>query len=337
MSITLQGETDEEKFKQLISFTYEQQAKFFLDFAWKTTFENSEEEREKIWKWTHALIDADHQKGKDGMFECIQIQLNILCKIYYLYYIIYIHTYTGCEVEEVAAHHFLETIGSTTTNITLRNSLRENGLKVRYKLSLIEFQITQYSSDWHKLVNVVQGSSEELVKAEELCKIAREKMDQAKNHENAAQVAYKAQLDAENELRTVLKTLEEEEEKYNSTIKELETRSNDQGLGIVARNTAANRLQQLRSTDYLPLRKAKINQEAAVRKSEKLSAEAENKKQIAEEARKEAESSYNEAKSYLDEVASSPTSCDGSIWWMQRSLEEEKHYIPQSMGGYRKK
>jgi len=112
---------------------------------------------------------------------------------------------------------------------------------------------------------------------------------------------------------------------------------------MVQMNKAKNELAQHLSSDPLPLRRAKLNNEAAVRKAEKASkaaaeavAAAEAARAAAEEAVEDAQRKVAEAEAYLDEVRSKPGSAQGQIWWMQEELNERKAYLPKSRGGVEK-
>ena len=91
-----------------------------------------------------------------------------------------------------------------------------------------------------------------------------------------------------------------QEEDYRNRIAVLEKKS--QEGGVVARNKAANevlrfqkqpslgfQLAQLKAEDPLPLRRAKLNQEAAAKKSEKATAKAKADEEAAEAAAQKAE------------------------------------------------
>jgi len=134
---------------------------------------------------------------------------------------------------------------------------------------------------------------------------------------------------------------------------------NIESLGAVARNKAVQELAQLRGQDPLPLRKAKITQEAAVRKveAERKRAEAARmpftvKRQEAEEVRraaeaarraaedqtrkveaaiKDTEAKAQAAQEYLEEIKRQcSTLPHGQIWWMERQVKEAKKYMPRS-------
>ena len=71
---------------------------------------------------------------------------------------------------------------------------------------------------------------------------------------------------AETELEEAIAALDAESEAYHGAIATAEAKANDDSLGVVTRNRAAAELSQLKAEDPLPLRKAKITQEASLRK-----------------------------------------------------------------------
>jgi predicted unusual protein kinase regulating ubiquinone biosynthesis (AarF/ABC1/UbiB family) len=164
---------------------------------------------------------------------------------------------------------------------------------------------------------------------------------------------------AENE--TALKELRAQEEAYNKKKDELTRTKGDESIGVVKRNKAANELDQLLAEDPLPLRRAKINQQATLRKMEKAAApfneasakanaaaevarkeraEAERTAEAAEEAKHQAEAAVAEAEKmlqdaveFLEETKKKGGVAHGAIWWMERQLEEKRKYMP----GYKPK
>ena len=106
--------------------------------------------------------------------------------------------------------------------------------------------------------------------------------------------------------------------------------------GVVSRNRAKAELEQVKSEDPLPLRRAKLNQAATLKKSEKARKAAAEQKAKAEEvaaqlevASQEAEAKLNEALAYLDRVKSSGAG-SGQVWWLQREMYEKQQYLPKS-------
>jgi len=123
----------------------------------------------------------------------------------------------------------------------------------------------------------------------------------------------------------------------------LESKINDPNASTVAKSKAKNELAQVKNEDPLPLRKAKITQEAALRKvekerksAEKASANAaaktvelEQQKLKVEAAVRETEEKYKEAQDYLEEVKRKGGVAHGAIWWMERELKEAQKYLPK--------
>merc|ERR1711974_174335 len=157
----------------------------------------------------------------------------------------------------------------------MREGLRAVGISKVKSVPLINFLIFKFKVDWHKLVNASQGDNqEEVEKAQNMLNEVMKALDEVKATASAAAKAETEAINAENaakrakaELEEALKALHAEEEAYNQKKAELEKKS--QEGGVVSRNKAANELAQLLSEDPLPLRRAKITQEAAVKKAEK--------------------------------------------------------------------
>merc|ERR1712137_1217652 len=96
---------------------------------------------------------------------------------------------------------------------------------------------------------------------------SQEKESIAKKDADAAIEKDNEAKSAQEELEAALAALKAEEDAYNQKKAELEKKS--QEGGVVSRNKAANELAQHLAEDPLPLRRAKITAEAAVKRSEK--------------------------------------------------------------------
>merc|ERR1711874_66560 len=248
------------------------------------------------------------------------------------------------------AHRFLEIYNETMTVRELRESLRSTGAIDAGRVKLVPITyilIFKYKVDWHELVNRSQGDN-------------REEMEAAQKMLDEVKVLFKT---AEEELEAALAEVKSQEDAYNSRTEELKKKS--ETGGVVSRNKAANELAQHLAEDPLPLRKAKITLEAAVKRSEKATkaaadareaaekaaVEATNARKAAEDAREasakakavaeaaldDASKKLQEAEDYLEEVKSKPGCAHGALWWIERELHEQKAYLPESKGGYRKK
>ncbi|KAL7720784.1 Calcium-regulated actin-bundling protein C-terminal domain-containing protein [Entamoeba marina] len=186
----------------------------------------------------------------------------------------------------------------------------------------------------------------------------------AKKDEEAAIEKQKEAQAAEDEVTAALNKVKEieaaKERKREELQKKIET------AGLVAKNAAINELAQLDKEDDLPLRKAKTTLEAAQRKAAKplkiatearekatetaqkaaqAKEEADNSKAQADEAKEEADktkaqadAAEEEAEVKLQEAERTAQGAgQGSLWWMNRELEEKKKYMPMRKGGVAKK
>jgi len=93
---------------------------------------------------------------------------------------------------------------------------------------------------------------------------------------------------AENLLKQAVDALQAEEKAYKDKCDDLTARGDDPALGAVQKNKAKNELAQLKAEDPLPLRKAKITQEAALKRAERARLPASNARAAAEEEARKA-------------------------------------------------
>ena len=331
--MALSGKTDEEKLKQLCDKTHKEQCVWFLNGYWH----KYKDDAEKIWNFKHKCDELDLQNHENGS-----------------------------SLDELNAHRFLEHFNETMTVREMRAKLREVGAIGDGRLSSVPIThilIFRYNLDWHYLVNASQGDNKEEIeeaqrKLEEVQRLyqeaaqraeeAADALEAAKKSESQAIAAEKDAQAAKAELEAALAEVKAQEDAYNSKTEELKKKS--ETGGVVSRNKAANELAQHLAEDPLPLRKAKITAEAAVKKAERTanaaaSARAEateaTKKSAAakeesEKAKAAAESKVAEAEAFLQEVKSKPGAAEGALWWIERELHEAKAYKPERHGGYRK-
>jgi hypothetical protein len=218
----------------------------------------------------------------------------------------------------------------------MREVMAEIDLDFDKYVSLIEYIVFKFSKKIKvsTLVNSAQtGNKAEIEEAQRLLEDAQRSLGVARNKAEACRVAEAEARSAEAENKRCLAELQKEEEAYNGKIAELEGVANDESRGIVKRNKAKAELAALKSEDPLPLRRAKINQGAAVRKSEKAAAAAEAARKEAEDSLDAATAAFNKAEEYLEDVKSRSGSSAGALWWIERDLLEAKKYLPISKGG----
>jgi colicin import membrane protein len=196
------------------------------------------------------------------------------------------------------------------------------------RMCISEYLLFKFNKSPADLVDAPQGDPKELEAAQKLVDEASRALDEVLQQlENQKLVAAKlAQAEKEalaavqaaeaavNEQKAAAAELQAQEDAYKKKIETLEKKSEEGG--VVSRNKAKAELEQLKAEDPLPLRKAKLNQEAAVRKCEKAQKAAEEKAKAAEAARveaekvaqqlevasREAEAKRDEALKFLDKV-----------------------------------
>jgi glutathione S-transferase len=174
---------------------------------------------------------------------------------------------------------------------------------------------------------------------------------------------------AKGELEAAVAELHAQEAALEKQKTDLEAKKEDPSGGAVSRGKAASMLSSLLDEDPLPLRKAKISQEAALRRVEReqktsmlktieaaaqterckaklqelheKEAELEQSKANLDQAIKDLEASYAElstrmaeAQTVIAELKGRGTSGMGALWWMERSLFEADECLPQSRQKY---
>jgi chromosome segregation ATPase len=258
------------KFLELTRMKYYDQAKWFLNGFWK---DGAEENAEQIWIYTHKFIDLDDKK-KDG-----------------------------CELDEFRAHKFLENFGETLTIIQLREKLRQIDLDMNGKMALLEYLAFRYGKTVKQVIDAPQGGNQEEIEAAQI------KLQEVQNQLEKQQKALEQQKNTEElvkkseaELRIAVEELKKQEESFQNQLQTLENKSKDPNVSMVNRNKASVELAQLKQENPLPLRKAKITQEAALRKVEKERKAAEVATAEAEEQTRKVEKVFKEAQEYLEEV-----------------------------------
>ena len=347
--MSLSGANDNEKLKALCEKTYKEQIIWFLNAFWNKLGTDG---AERLWDFNENCSELDLEKHEEGS-----------------------------HLDEMAAHRFLEIFKETMTVREMRTKLRSSGAIGEGRVPnvpITHILIFRYDVDWRYLVNASQGDNkEEIEKAQAMLKGV-----QAAYHESNERAGEAAQavIEAESkeaaskraeveahareeeahaakvELESALKELHALEEAYAAKTALLKKKSEEGG--VVSRNKAANELAQHLAEDPLPLRKAKITQEAAVKKAERAKVAAGKAREAAQEATKrateakeasirakaaaeaalaEASQKLKEAEKYLEEVKSRPGQAQGAIWWIERELHEAKKYIPTAKGGIAKK
>jgi len=331
----LAGNTDSERFASLCQRTHKEQVVWFLNAYWHKYAEQAE----RLWEFKHKCDELDLQNHENGN-----------------------------SLDELNAHRFLEHFRETMTVRDMRDKLRSTGAisegsRVGAAVPISHILIFRYNEDWKYLINAPQGDNmEEIEKAQRMLETvqaaykeaaaradeAASALEEAKQREQAAVAAEAEARQAKAELEAALRELQLQEDAYNQKKADLERKSEEGG--VVSRNKAKAELAQHLAEDPLPLRKAKITQEAAVKRAERTAQaaadartaatqatqRAADAKEEATRAKADAEAKVAEAEAFLREVKSRPGQAQGAIWWIERELYEAKKYKPVSRGGVAK-
>lgn len=291
---------------------------------------------------------------------------------------------------DLDAHIVLEQVKSPVTQVELREFLNKiDPERTRRTIALVDIIFCYFKIDnWEELTKEDKKyfNQEALEKAKSSLKDAKSKLKQAVNAKKKSSLeAAEAQLamerasteeeearEAEKQARKLeqtfsqskakaevsLQAVNDQEDEYQKKMKDLVCISDDDSNGIVKRSKAKVELTNLRNEDPLPLRTAKINNEAAVRKLKKseenskkaaiaavnrqqssiaAQSAAESAKNIATEAGKEAEEAIPIAKEAFEkvkvlvlELMSQGDVPYGSLFYIDKETVEAEKYIPKS-------
>jgi hypothetical protein len=182
------------------------------------------------------------------------------------------------------------------TALERKAALRSLDLNNNGKMALIEYLVWKYKKGVEETVNSPQGGGT----PEDMKALAEAQKELATLQTllaelQAAQDEQKAQEDA-----------------YQKKVKELETLSSDPNGGLKSKKAAAE-LSQLKAEDPLPLRKAKITTDAAVRKVLKQ---------------------LGSTQKLIDDLRRRGGVAAGVLWFMQREMFEADARLPSAKMKY---
>jgi len=276
-------------------------------------------------------------------------------------------------------------VGEILTVKELRAKLEAIDIDKNRRMALSEYLLFKYNKKPQQLVDAPQGGNEKELKAAqdaltevqtalvdvssklesqraalEAQKVAKAAAEAAKAAAEKSLADQKAAEDivraAEAELKAAVDDLDRQEADYKGRIAAAETKANNASLGAVQRNKAKNEVAQLKAEDPLPLRKAKITQEAALKRVQKERQKAEAATKVAEgkhtesvaaaaaaaaaeaeleaqtkqleEAQADLQKKFDEAAEALSAVKKKGGGvAQGAIWWMEKELAEAKKYM----------
>jgi hypothetical protein len=214
----------------------------------------------------------------------------------------------GCALDELNAHRFLESFKDPLTVMEMRELLRRSGAiskEARPKdFPITHFLLSHFKTDWHHLVNASQGdNADEMAKVQALLREVQAAIPELEKANAESKAAHAEQV--------------KQQKLYDDKTEDLKKRSSEGS--VVQQNKGKAELAQHMATDPLPLSRAKITAEAAAKKAEK--------------ALNAANAKVEACEKQLKELALRAGSAGGSLWWMDRELQEAKRFMPQKKGG----
>uniref|UniRef100_A0A6A7FWF9 Protein tolA n=1 Tax=Hirondellea gigas TaxID=1518452 RepID=A0A6A7FWF9_9CRUS len=294
-AVGLPGNNDMEKLQALSALSYPAQAKWFLNGFWEEIFSaNNCAEAENVREYAITMIEIDEKNGENGCELDEMLAHRFLEK--------FGETLTVRELREALRDIDIDTNKKMSLSEYMifrfkvdwhalvhkaqgdnAEEIAEAQAKLQDAIQKLNFSHQAAAEARRALAEATRVERESVARAYEAA-TSREEADQLAAEATAkadiARAAEADQLKAEEELRQALAELQHQEDTYNNQVATLTAKA--ETGGVVTRGRAKNELEQLKQEDPLPLRRAKINQGAVIRRQEKVTA-------IAVEARAEVE------------------------------------------------
>jgi DNA repair exonuclease SbcCD ATPase subunit len=325
------SDKSKQKFKELSSLKYVDQLTWFLNgYIGGAQFDGAK--ANTCWDYYKAFVELD-KLGPTRAGE------------------------NGTELDQFWSAKFLEDNDKAITALERKAALKELDVDQSGKMSLLEYLTWKFKKGIDEVATLSQGDNQAAIAAAQKkldivqaqLRECEAKLEQQKAAKEANEIAIEklqkeeaslAQLQAE--LQAAVAALEAEQQAYNAKCSALETKIADPSTSSMQKSKAQNELAQLKGEDPLPLRRAKITQEAALRKVEKqlkqvavAQEEAARKQAALEDAIKQLEAAYvqleaklAEAQKEVQKAKESGTGGQGAIYCMERVLFDADARLP---------
>lgn len=245
-------------------------------------------------------------------------------------------------MDEFEAHRLLEAFDETLTVKDMRETMKVIDQDFNLHVSAIEYLVFKFNKTVKEVCESPQGDNTEKIEAAQAkldavlaaLEEVKAKLDLSEQAVAEATDAHNNAVHEENvlaslqaELQAAIDDLERIELEFKEKLENLEATVADMSLGPVKRNKAANEAEQMKGEDPLPLRKAKITQEAALRKVSKQKVNAE----IATQKAASTKAAAEEAKA---ELAAAYADLEGKMAVAQEEVEEAKSQAGEAHGDF---
>ncbi len=367
--------TQDNKFKKLegiFKYEFKDQAIFFLDHY--VPIHNNMEASEIVFQlYQKCCNNNNNNKGYTSSSSSV---------------------YSNSSISELKAHIALEFIGKAVTQTEFRNYIHNIDPNMKTDIPLIIILLFYFDIDWKEILDIEVINGIEVARSKKALQKAQEKLEEviiaekkaSKEADEANQAMKKAHEQEVYLTDAIAKRREEEEALVGAKLQadealarvnqqtnniyekrnELENIIMDEANGIVTRNRAKAELRIIDNDDPLPLRKAKIHNENALKYVRKRTHSCVKAIGIFEEAKKNAEQAHEEArltkekaiKSEKDAEANKVQARDaitelkqilyelsnakilpwGHIFFIERELKEAERFLPkQKLKEYKQK
>jgi len=301
MATVLPGANDLEKLHALCDKTYQEQAIWFLNAFWE---DFADKEAEQIWAYVHKCSEIDLENHGEGA-ALDEMNAHVFLERF-------AETLTVRELraklrstgaigeserpKRVPLTHYLLFKYNVDWHALVNASQGDNSKEIARAQEMVSEVSTAFEESQRSAAAAAQAlreaeASEAKAKqreaeSNEAAEKSKQREAESKKAAANAKAAEEEARAAQAELEAALKELKAQEDAYNSKTASLEKKSEEGG--VVSRNKAKAELAQHLAEDPLPLRKAKITQEAAVKRADRST-------QAAATARTEAEAAANNA------------------------------------------
>jgi hypothetical protein len=358
----LEGANDVEKLKNLAAKKYKDQAVWFLNAFW----DDHKDRAESFWNYVHKLAKLDLQNGVEGtevdemkmhiFLEHFQETLTVremrdslrdtgavtdpkLKNVPLIHYLIFrykvdwhtlVNAKQGSNQKEIdEAQRMLDAVSA---------AFKEAETKSNEAAAALKEAAAKESEAKAREAEAKEGEAnakKREAQAQQNAADAKSREAEAKQKEADSIEKEKEARAAQEELQAALNELKQQEDAYLKKTQELLRGSQDESIGVVTRNKFAAELAQHKAQDPLPLRKAKITQEAAVKKADKATsaatqarADAVSARSASEKARHAADASAAEAsqaRHAAEEQARQASAARSSAERAREASEAAKH------------
>jgi len=334
--MSLDGNTDQEKLNNLCKKPYKDQAIWFLNAQWKTL----SNEAENIWKYVHKFEELDLQNHKEGN------ALDEMNAHRFLEH--FSETRTVKELRDVLRakgaigndrlknfpithylairwdsdwHHLVHAPQGNQEEAEKAKALLDAVMKALHECEVKAKEAREAAIAAKKAENEAKDRELEAQRAESDARaregVAKRAESEASEREAEAHATAESARAAAAELEAAVQELKAQEDAYKA--KEADLIAKSEEGGVVSRNKAKNELAQHQAEDPLPLRKAKITQEAAFKKSDRA-------RQLADAAHADALDARNTA----TEAANRATEARHSAEAAAAQATEARHLAEQA-------